>query len=187
VVVGNIVSDNTGYGIHLTTVTDAIVMGNQSYDTRSSGKTQTYGLRVDGGGGASRQIIGNNFSGNATGAVTDASSGSVYLANIPALTQDSVSAYGGTRYLGFFGTTPVVRPSAYTQTYATASRTHAAYTADVENVAYTGSPATAADTAKLADLNALRVAYENLRAGVESQKQVLNSVIDDLQALGLLQ
>lgn len=75
----------------------------------------------------------------------------------------------------------VVRP-AYTQTYATADRTLAAYTPDVENVAYTGATD---GEAKLADIEALRVAYENLRAFVEDLAGAVNSIIDDLQALGL--
>ena len=86
--------------------------------------------------------------------------------------------------LSWFGATPQARPSAYTQTYSTASRTMAAYTADAESVAYTGA---ADGEAKLADLNALRVAYENVRALAERTAQVLNQVIDDLQGYGLLQ
>jgi len=86
--------------------------------------------------------------------------------------------------LGFYGVTAVVRPTAYTQTYSTASRTHAAYTSDPESSAYTGA---ADGEAKLVDLNALRVAYENLRVAYESTSQVLNQLLDDLQANGLLQ
>lgn len=40
--------------------------------------------------------------------------------------------------IGFLGATPVARPAAYTQTYATAARTVAAYTTDAESAAYTG-------------------------------------------------
>jgi len=76
-------------------------------------------------------------------------------------------------------------PDPYSQPYSTTSRTHAAYVADAESVAYTGSLVDS--EAKLADLNALRVAYENLRVAYESTSKVLNQVIDDLQALGLLQ
>jgi hypothetical protein len=86
--------------------------------------------------------------------------------------------------VGFFSVTPVVRASAITQTYSTTSRTLAAYTANVQTTVFTG----AADSeAKLADLNALRVAYENLRLHHESLAQVVNSLIDDLQAYGLEQ
>lgn len=89
--------------------------------------------------------------------------------------------------VGFYGHAPVSRPAAYTQTFSTTSRTHAAYTSDPESSAYTGSPVDAAATAKLADLNALRVAYENLRVHHESTSKVLNQILDDLQAQGLLQ
>lgn len=85
---------------------------------------------------------------------------------------------------GVFNTTPATRTAAYTQAYATASRTLAAYTADSESVAYTGA---ADGEATLADLNALRVAYENLRAFVESIAGVLNSHTDDLQLYGWFQ
>lgn len=90
--------------------------------------------------------------------------------------------------VGFYGVTPVVRPSAYTQTYATADKTLGAYTADDESVVYTGQSNTAlgATFAKVVDLNALRVAYENLRAFTEDAVAMLNSAVDDLQALGLV-
>lgn len=70
-----------------------------------------------------------------------------------------------------------------TQTYSTADATLSAYTADVENVAYTG----AADSeAKLTDLNALRVAYENLRAFTEDLAAYTNALVDALQLNGLI-
>jgi len=84
--------------------------------------------------------------------------------------------------VGFYNTAPVAKPAAYTQTYSTADRTLAAYTANVQGTAYTGA---ADGEAKLADLNALRVAYENLRAFCEDAVQMLNAVVDDHQALGL--
>lgn len=91
--------------------------------------------------------------------------------------------------IGFYGVTTVARPAAYTQTYSTADRTLAAYTADNESAAYTGIDNAQVGTvyAQLTDLNALRVAYENLRAFVEDLAQHHNSVLDDLQAVGLLQ
>jgi hypothetical protein len=91
--------------------------------------------------------------------------------------------------LGFFGVTPVARPGAYTQTYSTTSRTHAAYARDNESAAYTGIDNLQVGNvyAAVADLNALRVAYENLQAGYESTSKVLNQILDDLQGNGLLQ
>jgi hypothetical protein len=73
--------------------------------------------------------------------------------------------------------------AAITQTYSTAATTLPAYTPDAESSAYTG----AADSeAKLADLNALRVAYETLRAHAEATAKVLNAVVDELQTRGIL-
>jgi hypothetical protein len=84
--------------------------------------------------------------------------------------------------LGFYGATPIARPSAFTQTYSTADKTLGSYTADVENVAYTGA---ADGEAKLVDLNNLRIAYENLRAHHEDLAQFVNALLDHLQSLGL--
>lgn len=86
--------------------------------------------------------------------------------------------------VGFYGVAPVTRPAALTQTYSTADRTLSAYTPNTQGTAYTGA---ADGEAKLADLNALRVAYENLRAFVEDLAQHHNAVVDDLQAYGLEQ
>jgi hypothetical protein len=90
-------------------------------------------------------------------------------------------------YLGLWGTTPTVgQASAYTQTYATADKTLGAYTPDDESGAYTGIDNAQGGTpyAQLTDLNALRTAYENLRAFVEDGIQMLNSIVDDMQAWG---
>lgn len=88
---------------------------------------------------------------------------------------------------GFYGVTPVTRPSTITQNYSTSDRTLSSYTPDVENTAYTGidNAQTGAVYAKIDDLNALRIAYENLRTFVEDAIQLLNAVVDDLQNLGL--
>lgn len=91
--------------------------------------------------------------------------------------------------IGFYGVSTVARPSAYTQTYSTADKTLGAYTPDSESGAYTGidNAQAGAVYATVADLNALRVAYENLRAFVEDAVQMLNASIDDDQAQGLKQ
>jgi hypothetical protein len=91
--------------------------------------------------------------------------------------------------LGFFGVTPVAQPAAYTQTYSTADRTLGAYTADDESVAYTGIDNAQGGTpyAQVTDLNALRTAYENLRAFTEDAVAMLNALVDDHQSLGLVQ
>lgn len=77
----------------------------------------------------------------------------------------------------------IVPQGALTQTYSTADATLSAYTPNVQSSAYTG----AADTeAKLADLNSLRVGYENLRLFCEDLAQLTNSLIDKLQAAGII-
>lgn len=91
--------------------------------------------------------------------------------------------------VGFFGVTPVARPSALTQTYSTADRTLSSYTSDPESSGYlgiaTGNPATV--YAQVSDLNLLRTAYENLRVFAEDLAQFVNALVDDLQAYGLEQ
>ena len=120
----------------------------------------------------------------------------------------NVITIGGTAStLGFYGVTPVVRPSAYTQTYATADKTHAALTSTVITAAVpaaapaggVGAAAGGWDTGANRDLaittiNDLRthaiemdLDYEALLVDVTDLKQLVNSLIDDQQALGLVQ
>jgi hypothetical protein len=84
--------------------------------------------------------------------------------------------------VGFYGVTPTTRPTAYTQTYATATRTHSNPTAttvtDTNGVA--GFLAAADRTAMVDAVNALIVDVANV-------KQVVNQILDDLQLNGLLQ
>ena len=164
--------------------------------------------------GASHRVAGGKGTGNAAGgslifAVAPAgSSGSslnslfdwltIASTKIGTLGEASDLAFGtttGTKFgtattqkIGFWNVTPVVQPSAYTQTYSTADKTLAAYTADTESSAYTGIDNAQGGTpyAQLTDLNALRVAYENLRAFTEDLAQHHNSVVDDLQTIGLV-
>lgn len=84
---------------------------------------------------------------------------------------------------------PVAQAAALTQTYSTADRTLSAYTPDAESSAYTGIDNAQGGSvyATLADLNALRVAVENLRAFTEDGVQFLNAMVDDMQAYGLEQ
>lgn len=97
-------------------------------------------------------------------------------------------APSGVARVGFLGATAQARPAPYTQSYAGTSRTLAAYTPDAESVAYSGqnNADASASYARVVDLNALRVAYETLRASHESLLAVTNRLIDDLQGYGLL-
>lgn len=122
-----------------------------------------------------------------------------------------VTGNGSATEIGFYGVTPVARPSAYTQTYSTATKTHAALTSATLTDNSGGTANTTvqaltdpADTPASAD--ALRddlvanlipelrnnfadlVAQINaLRVDLENAKQVLNASIDDDQSQGLKQ
>lgn len=104
--------------------------------------------------------------------------------------------------IGFFNATPVVQPSAYTQTYSTADKTHAAPTAAtltdnsgggatdntigaIAGVDGTGSNAAGLTTTRDA-IAELADEINKLVADMADVKQLVNSVIDDLQALGLV-
>lgn len=87
--------------------------------------------------------------------------------------------------LGFFGVTPVVRPTAITQTYATASPTHANVTQLAAPAGGTGATAGAYSSAANRDL--MIASINAARNDIANVKQVLNQVIDQLQALGILQ
>lgn len=102
-----------------------------------------------------------------------------------------------TQKLGFFNATPIVQPAAIVQTFATADRTHAARTA----VALTDNSAGTANTTIQAladgstyanDVAAIRNNFADLAAAVNAvivdladTASLLNSVVDDHQALGL--
>lgn len=106
-----------------------------------------------------------------------------------------------TEKLGFWNATPIVQPSAFTQTYSTATKTHAALTsatltdstggtADTTVAAITAVGGAGATTQQETDINnnfADVIAQINaLRTDLENAKQVINAVIDDGQAEGLL-
>jgi hypothetical protein len=86
--------------------------------------------------------------------------------------------------IGFFGATPVTKPTAYTQTYSTASKTVPNATASNPPAGGTGTTAGAYDTA--ANRDAMITSLTNEIADLAALKKVVNSLIDDLQALGLV-
>ena len=87
--------------------------------------------------------------------------------------------------LGFFGVASISQPSAYTQTYSTATKTQSNITsAAVTTTAATNVAPFGYTTAAQAD--AIVTAVNALRTDLANVKQVLNAVIDDLQALGLV-
>lgn len=90
-----------------------------------------------------------------------------------------------TQKLGFFNATPVAQPSAYTQTFSTADKTHAADgSVDLATTATTQTSPWGFATQAQGD--AIATQFNLLRTTVGDVKQLVNSVIDDLQALGLI-
>lgn len=100
--------------------------------------------------------------------------------------------HDGTTF-GAYGVAPATRPTAYTQTYATATKTNANPTAaalTVSDGAGTNDGtigAITADASVIAAVQELAAQINKLIADVANNKQLINSVIDDGQILGLLQ
>jgi hypothetical protein len=124
-------------------------------------------------GTAINYLAGNLLLGTTTDGMTAA--GSIAIAKD--------LAHRGTK-AGFYNITPVTRPTAYTQTYATASKTVPAATASNPPAGGTGATEGAYDTAVNRD--AMITSLTNNIADVLALKKVVNALIDDLQALGLV-
>lgn len=119
-----------------------------------------------------------------TDGITIENGGNVGIKNAsPAYTLDITGTVRISSNVGFYNTTPIARPAAYTQTYATATRTHAAVTSTAPS-AYAAGANGYSTGAKASEVHAAVIASRN---DIINIKQVLNQVIDDLQAYGLLQ
>lgn len=149
--------------------------------TNAAGATISIARRLHAVRSTSVGIIGENY-----GLYVDAMNQGATNYSIYTNAGDIRLMASATDKFGVYGATPVVRPAAFTQTYATADKTLGAYTPDSESGAYTGIDNAQGGTpyAQLTDTNALRVAYENLRAFVEDLAQFVNAHIDDEQLLG---
>jgi hypothetical protein len=86
--------------------------------------------------------------------------------------------------IGFWGKAPIARGSAFTQTYSTASHTVGAALANTPPAGGTGATAGAYDSALHRDQ--MITSLTNCITDVANLKQVVNGIIDDLQAVGLL-
>lgn len=103
-----------------------------------------------------------------------------------------------TQKLGFYNATPVDQPGAYTQTYSTADKTHAALTSATLTDNSAGSANTTIEaltdgTTWANDVASVRNNFADLAASnnaiiadLTDVKQLVNAVIDDLQELGLV-
>ena len=104
---------------------------------------------------------------------------------------------GTTQKIGFYNATPIVQPAAYTQTYSTADRTHGTPTAGTltdnsGGTANTTLEALTSGTVYATDVGAIRNNFADLAAMCNKLTadhldlaQLVNSLIDDHQALGL--
>lgn len=97
-----------------------------------------------------------------------------------------------TQKLGFYNATPVVRQTAYTQTYATADKTHANPTATTLTAASGTADGTVDDVGGAFNQTTLNNNFKEMATGINALivdvadiKQLANSIIDDLQAYGL--
>jgi hypothetical protein len=97
-----------------------------------------------------------------------------------------------TQKLAFFNSTPVVQGTAYTQTFATADKTHAARTATALTVADGAGTndgtigAITADASVIAAVQELAAMVNALIVDVADTASVVNSVVDDLRTFGLV-
>jgi hypothetical protein len=92
---------------------------------------------------------------------------------------------GATQKLGFYGVAPAVRPTALTQTYSTASSTHSAVTQLAAPAGGTGIAAGGWSSAANRDLAITSI--NAARTDIANLKQFVNQIVDQLQAIGLLQ
>lgn len=156
-------------------------------DTFAEYDLTAFGRTFSGYAGASAALTGLGFSAFVQTIIDDANAATVLgTLGVSAFVQ---SIFDDANEAAVITTLGLRQSSTYTQTYSTADRTISAYTSDPESGAYSGidNAQVGSVYAQLADLNALRVAYENLRAFVEDVAQALNAVIDDLQAADIVQ
>lgn len=157
-------------------------------------------FRVESDGDANALYVDASANTVQVGAATTSDSAKFYVAGKISLSGE-LEANGDFNHdgsnVGFYDVTPVARPAAYTQTFSTATRTHSNPTASALTDSTGGTANTTlvdvttlgvADPVKVNDNFADLVAQVNaLIVDLANAKQVLNQVIDDHQANGLLQ
>lgn len=88
--------------------------------------------------------------------------------------------------LGILATTPGNVTTGYSWTYNTQAKPFPAYTPNVQSTAYVGGLLDLTQALRLPDGNALRLAYENLRAFTENLAQQHNSISIALLNAGII-
>ena len=84
--------------------------------------------------------------------------------------------------IGLYGVTPIAQPSAYTQTYSTSNKTHDARTAATigDLTATSGGWGASSEV----DFDKISDTIDKLVADQQNTAQLVNALIDDMQALG---
>jgi hypothetical protein len=88
--------------------------------------------------------------------------------------------------MGLLATTPTAVTTGYTWTYATQAKAFPAYISNPQGAAYVGGLLDLLQAARLTDLNAVRVAMENLRVFTENLAQQHNAISIALRDAGLI-
>jgi hypothetical protein len=96
--------------------------------------------------------------------------------------------------VGFYGVPPATRPTAYTQTFATATKTHSNPTGTALTAASGTADGTVADVGASFNQTTLNNNFKDVATAInavivdlDNLKQVVNQILDDLQTQGLLQ
>ena len=127
--------------------------------------------------GALDVLQGSTFNGS----ITIADNQSIILGS----TNGTKIGTATTQKLGFYNATPAVQPTAYTQTFATADKTHAART----GVAVSTTAVTQTSPfgyAGAAQGDAVATTINQIIVDLADTAGVVNALVDDLQALGLV-
>lgn len=88
--------------------------------------------------------------------------------------------------MGLIAQAPAAAPAGFSWTYNTQSKALPAYTPVVMNTAFTGGLLDLLQAARLSDLNALRLAVENLRVFAEALTHQHNAISIALRDAGLI-
>jgi hypothetical protein len=88
--------------------------------------------------------------------------------------------------MGLMAQTPGAVSTGYSWVYNTTAKTFPAYSTNAQSSAFTGGLLDLLQAAKLSDLNAMRVALENLRVFTENLAKQHNQISVDLAAAGII-
>ncbi len=170
------------------TITDAIGNDILAFSVTGGGAiTNAYGLRIGNitAGGTLNFAISTGTGLVHFGDSVDLASRKNLTITAAAIITDTTTGLqigtGTTQKLGFYNNTPIVRGTAFTQTYSTAATT-ITQTAMTDPAAY-GAGANGYSTGAMAQ--AIHAEVIALKANMVVTQNVLNGVIDQLQALGL--